>query len=192
MRVFRKIAAAPRSFCTEMNACAHDPTVQVVGAWMFGLWLVFAVFMVQPFRLTINRTDSEPLGIYLIHLNVAPADLAHGELLAFHYRRPWPVPPYTTYPTGAVFLKRVTGLPGDIVNTKGRCEYVNGKPEGCALKVTKSGTLIPHFAVFHHQTIPPDHFYLSSTLVPNSYDSRYFGLVSNEQVIGTARLLVRF
>lgn len=184
--------ALPRAFGRDLRHCLDDPTVKVFGFTLLVLWSGFALFLLQPYRLVINRTDSEPLGLYLVR-DLSPSTVLHrGELVSFGYQSPWPIPPYTGYPDGAGFLKHIAGMPGDVVTTRGRCQFVNGAAEGCAVRRTPSGTPVPYFAHFHDTVIPAGEFYMVGDGNPESYDSRYYGLVPRGRVIGAARLLWRW
>lgn len=164
-------------------------TVRKVGLWMLIAWLVFAIFEIQPWRLSVNRTDSEPPGLYLIHRLAPDTVLADGDLVAFSYLSPFPFPPYSTWDR-TTLLKRIAAGPGDVLTTSGRCQYANGAPLGCALEETPTTKVsIPHFAHFDGTPVPEGDYYLQGDGNPASYDSRYFGLVPRTRMLGTARPL---
>lgn len=151
--------------------------------------LLISAFLAQPYRLVINRTASEPEGIYLIHRLSGQTVLHAGDLVSFRYIQPWQERPYTTYPDGTGFLKRIAGMPGQRVFTRGRCQFIGDKSAGCALTRTPSGVPVPHFAHFDGSPIPPDHYYMVGDGNPDSYDSRYYGLIPRSRIISKARLL---
>lgn len=166
---------------------------QFVEGLLVAALLIWA-FLAQPYRLVINHTASEPEGVYLLHRLSSGTILHRGELVSFRYEAPWPTPPYTTYPNGTGFLKRLAGVPGDRVNSDhGRYTLIppNGHRVtlGVALSHTPSGVPVPHRAHFHHQIIPARHYYMAGDGNPESYDSRYYGLIARDRIIGTARLL---
>jgi len=159
---------------------------------IFGGLLVWT-FLAQPYRLIINYTASEPEGLYLLHWLGADA-LRRGELVSFRYEAPWPILPYTTYPNGAGFLKRIAGVPGDRVQSKGG-HYVLTTPDGdtqslgTALTQTPSGVPVPYRAHYRGATIPVGRYYMAGDGNPDSYDSRYYGLISRSRIIGIDKLL---
>lgn len=177
------------------------PALRVLGRALMPLlmaWAVLQVVGLQPYRLQINRTPSEPEGLYWVDTRVR--DPGRGDLVEFVYRCPGDCPvPFSTYPTGTRFLKRVTGRPGDRIATgSDRHEWLTQadgvrRDLGEVLRTTPSGVAIPLHACFDGSAIPDASYYVSGeSTVPNSYDSRYFGLVDQAQLIGTARLLWAF
>ncbi len=114
------------------------------------------------------------------------------------------------YPDGAHFIKEVAGKPGDRLYTragssrqrreaplaKGDSDYIQRTDGtlvdvGAILARAPSGRPIPFHPTWSGQSIPRGELYLSSTRVPQSYDSRYFGLVNRDEILGTVKLLCR-
>jgi signal peptidase I len=78
-------------------------------------------------------------------------------------------------------VKRVIGLPGDVMTSKGNVVYVNGK----ALKEpwTYFPTLNPPIKKV---TIPANSYFVMGDNRANSCDSRYWGSVPRSDIIGKA------
>jgi signal peptidase I len=78
-------------------------------------------------------------------------------------------------------VKRVIGLPGDVMTSKGNVVYVNGKP----LKEpwTYFPTLSPPIKRFK---VPPDSYFVMGDNRANSCDSRFWGAVPHSDIIGKA------
>ena len=98
------------------------------------------------------------------------------------------------YPDGTSFIKRIEGKPGDILTTRRGCVTVRrrdgkARPLGCALRRAPDGRPVPYRMHWKDTPIPRGQFYAGSTRVPQSYDSRYFGLVKRQQIIGTVQPL---
>jgi signal peptidase I len=119
---------------------------------------------------------------------------------------------------GRRLIKRIVALPGDTVQMLGRRLIINGEPaqyrfDGWVSENDPAGrpslalTLQEAFESGRHEiewaqdrriaadfgpmTIPPDHYLMLGDNRDNSADSRYFGLVAREQLIGRAeRILV--
>ncbi|HET7580340.1 MAG TPA: signal peptidase I [Bacillales bacterium] len=102
------------------------------------------------------------------------------QLIVFHYSKT------------EDFIKRVIGLPGDSLHYKNDVLYVNGKPmKEPYLKPYKkqlvSGNLTKDFTlkqVTGYKTVPKGHVFVMGDNRRNSYDSRYFGFVSMDKIVG--------
>jgi signal peptidase I len=86
------------------------------------------------------------------------------------------------------FVKRVIGLPGDVVEEQGGRVYVNGKlleqedtPDS-GQEVGPDVTLVPH-------RIPPGQLFVLGDNRAASLDSRYWGAVDIDNVVGKAFLV---
>jgi signal peptidase I len=118
---------------------------------------------------------------------------------------------------GTRLIKRVIGLPGDTIEMRGKRIIVNGAPAGyetlgltdepLAARDVKALHMEEDTADDRHEiqwlaergmrddfgpiVIPADHFLMLGDNRDNSADSRYFGLVPRERIIGRAeRILV--
>ena len=146
----------------------------------------------SPWRLGYNRTDSLPLGLYLAHR--APQALERGDYVCFRYREPsWAVGRYL--PDGAQLCKEVLGLPGDTVLQEQNALYLvhGGKraPLGSLLSADSKGRAVP-VQSWGTTVIPPGQFYLGSTRIPTSFDSRYLGLISQSDILARIYPLLTF
>lgn len=95
---------------------------------------------------------------------------------------------------GKQYIKRVIGLPGDTVEVQDDILYVNGEavpeeylqPEAFEIEGMGSFTEDFNLAILTGMTeIPEGHYFLLGDNRQNSKDSRYFGFVSEEAIIGT-------
>ncbi len=93
------------------------------------------------------------------------------------------------------FIKRVIGLPGDKIELKGGKVYINNKllPENylapqqrTVIDVCNSGQQPPFLS--HAQTIPPNSYLVLGDNRNSSYDSRCWGVVPRQNIIGRAVL----
>lgn len=79
----------------------------------------------------------------------------------------------------ADLVKRVIGVPGDHLTSKGNTIYVNGKPlDQKWSHYTALGTAIGHV------TVPPGEYFMMGDNHSNSCDSRTWGMVPRSSIIG--------
>ena len=84
-------------------------------------------------------------------------------------------------------IKPVVALTGDVVEPGPEAIIVNGQPlpGSSSAEVDSLGLSLPH-AVWGRHVVGADQFWLVSTRVPNSWDSRYLGPFSRSQVRAVA------
>ena len=161
-------------------------------ALAFLLWIVsWSVLkkIGQERGLGFNLTGSQPPGIYIYYPIDKP--LQRGDLVDV-----WlDFPQYKKQK----LLKNIAALPGDWLFTVSSSVYVCRRPFftsqcvhlGHCLKKDKQGSVLlcQQWQAFE---IPPDYFYLQSKRVLNSFDSRYFGLVSVKNIHHRVKMLRGF
>jgi conjugal transfer pilin signal peptidase TrbI len=120
-----------------------------------------------------------------------PPEFHHGDLIVF--RTDNRTAPY--YEPGSRFVKIVRGLPGDRVAIDAAGRVLISGPEGyrfetalepqvvALLAQRKPVREVGDFAADY--VVPPESYFAMGTL-PDSYDSRYWGLVQLDQVVGKA------
>lgn len=89
------------------------------------------------------------------------------------------------------YIKRVIGLPGDIIYYQNDVLYINDEPVPEPFLQSKIeeyewGPYTNDFAV--PEPIPPGHIYVLGDNRPNSLDSRRLGPISNDQIVGKVDL----
>lgn len=137
--------------------------------------LIFLVIrsLVQNYR--IEGQSMEPNfhhGQYLLVNKLAYrlGEYRRGDVIVFHY----PNNPSQDY------IKRVIGLPGDTVEFRDGILFVNG------LTVDEPYDQIPIVRNIEAQTVAPDFLYVLGDNRPASSDTRTWGQLSQEFVIGKA------
>jgi signal peptidase I len=102
--------------------------------------------------------------------------LRTGEIVVFH----GPAADANCGSYQSILVKRVIGLPGEVIQSKGSTVYINNKalkepwlPAGTVL-----GKAIPR------ETVPPGKVYMLGDNRDISCDSRYWGTVSTSSIIG--------
>ena len=88
------------------------------------------------------------------------------------------------------FIKRIIGVPGDVVEGKDKKVYVNGKLYENPHEIHKEKELIPKEMnprdTFGPVTVPPNSYFVMGDNRDRSYDSRFWKFVRRDQIKGLA------
>lgn len=183
---------------------------------IFLIVLILRSFLVEPFRIPSGSMMPTLLvgdfilvnkfiyGVRLPVLNTEVIDISEperGDVVVFRYPEDPSIP----------FIKRVVGLPGDRIGYYDKVLHINGKPipqrsvgtysdtgagsdmTGADIRVeVLSGT--EHTILIQRQapsrsgemTVPEGHYFVLGDNRDNSRDSRYWGTVPDENLIGKA------
>ncbi len=134
-------------------------------------------------RFIWNASASVPIGLYAVH----PAGkLAITELVVVR-----PPPALARFlarrdylPNGVPMLKRVLALPGQTVCRNNRKIAVDGITMGSALDRDSHGRPLPVWRGCRR--VPDSQVFLMNWQSRDSFDGRYFGLLSRATIIGRA------
>ncbi|MHB8379761.1 MAG: signal peptidase I [Acidimicrobiales bacterium] len=160
-------------------------------------WLIVIVVVVLVsllIRTYVVQTFSNPSGsmeptlqigdrIIVNKLSVEFGTIHVGDILVFKA----PKAVALTGPNGcsdkvADLVKRVIGVPGDHLVSKGNTIYVNGKP----LKQPWTHVALIGFKPLKPTYVTKNHYFMMGDNEPRSCDSRYWGLIPRSAVIGMA------
>lgn len=130
----------------------------------------------------IEGVNCLPYSVFLVDLD--DRDVARGDYVAFEARQMEPF-----YANGTMAIKLAAGVPGDHVTVGREGVAVNGEHWGELVHAEEGGRLWelgrrPADFVRDEQ-VPARHLWMMATHV-RSYDSRYWGYIENDQVIGRA------
>jgi conjugative transfer signal peptidase TraF len=148
--------------------------------------LVLAETGALPIRLVYNVSPSAPLGFYWVS---NPLPLRRGELVLA--RLPWA---WQDWAAGRGYIgdnvpliKRITALAGDHVCTRGSLLLINNRVAAAALDRDASGAFLPRW--HGCRPLQPGEAFLLMADSRGSFDSRYFGPLRSNEIIGRLRPL---
>lgn len=166
--------------------------ILVVAGVSFGYYL-------SPWKLVYNYTASEEIGWYLLKEIPVSSPIDRGELIFLRYQCPevdsdaCPFDDWVHYREGDNLIKRAQGIPGDLVEgTMSGADRVNvivtedgTNSVGEILERSKAGAPITqYFWPEGGVQIPEGKLYVGNQVHDRSFDSRYFGLVDRDRVVG--------
>ncbi len=137
-------------------------------------------------RLLWNSSASAPVGLYRVHVGNRPqrgafaAILPPPALAGFMVRRRY-------LGKDAPMLKRVVAMAGDRVCRTGIVISINGDARAIARMRDHAGRVLPSWSGC--RTLEQGELFLLNT-PPDSFDSRYFGPLSDQMAIGAAMPII--
>ncbi len=158
------------------------------------IYLVIHNFVAQPFE--VQQESMMPTvdpGEYVLIDKISPRfnDYQRGDIVVFQ-------PPEGFGQGGVPFIKRVIGMPGDVVSLENGRVFVQqpgGSPvrleEPYVVHVIDGGTAptLPKDAEGTSSwTVPAGSYFVMGDNRPDSQDSRFFGVVDRELIVGRAWL----
>jgi len=166
------------------------------------LWAVFLVMavrtcVVQPFKIPSGSMENTMLvgdhlfvnkfiyGIRVPFTNLRLPSIREperGDVLVFKYPQD----------RSKDFIKRVIGVPGDVVLIRDKQIFVNNKPYINLHEINKEGNILPAGSSprdnFGPIRVPYNSYFVMGDNRDNSYDSRFWGFVEKTDVVGLAIL----
>lgn len=134
---------------------------------------LFFVMLLYGVSVGVNLTRSQPYRLFLI---LGDRPFGRGDLVAFCF------PGSRYYEEGTLFVKEVRGGPGDRLEIgEDRTVWLNGAFLDTVRATDSKGRPVEPF---YFRGAIPEGFYFLYAGVPNSYDSRYYGLAERERIVG--------
>lgn len=159
-----------------------------------GLALLIQAFVVKPYMIpSPSMADTLKIGqrVLVDRVSYHFRDIARGDVIVF--RQPH------GQPGKDILIKRVVGLPGDTLSLDGGKLYVNGvvqqepyvRVDGGQVEPTDpaetlGGPASAAWSLLTPYTLPAKQYFVMGDNRTNSGDSRYWGTVPQENVIGRA------
>lgn len=140
------------------------------GALVVGLYL--------PTKLTITLTDSVKHRVFWM-ADVHAEEIKKGDYLLFVQDHPWK----EKYRGITKIVKEVGCVEGDVLARQGTEFFCNGVSVGIALATDSAGHQLPQFSFTG--VVPHGKFFMRGHDV-KSYDSKYYGFITNESIIAQA------
>jgi signal peptidase I len=143
-------------------------------------WILIALIFAGPF--VLFRPMSMPngsmentllIGDFLLLDRSMHGDPAFGDIVAFRY----PKDP------SQIFIKRIVGLPGDRIRVMDGALYRNGDLVNEPYVTHRSGTSQ------NEVVVPPHEYYVLGDNRDHSFDSRNWGFLPAEEIIGKPRFI---
>ena len=191
--ILQDIASKPPNTNAKKKNVLREWTEVIVIAILMAL--VVRAYVIQAFKIPSgSMEDTLLVGDHLFvnkfiygtkipfaDLNVLKLrDPRQGDVVVFE----WPVDPSKDY------IKRIIGTPGDVVEGKDKKIYVNGIHYKNPHEVHKEDELIPKERnprdTFGPLTVPANSYFVLGDNRDRSYDSRFWGFVTQDKIKGLA------
>lgn len=132
---------------------------------------VAQAFQVEQYSMEPTLLPHDRVLVNKLIYRIRPPD--RGDIIVLRYPRD----------PGRNYIKRIVGLPGDTVEIRGGHLLINGVPvEEMYVNGTPSGDYGP-------ESVPADSFFVLGDNRNNSEDSRAFGFLQRDLVVGQAMLI---
>lgn len=151
----------------------------IVGATLLVCQVLYATLIKERFILALNETTSLPDAVFVIDKNRSIDTVTKGDVIGFKFKQQNNL----YYQYGHNFIKKVACMPGDELSVRESVYFCNGIMIGVAKNSDSQGRKVDKF--FYTGEIPEGKYFVMGSST-NSYDSRYWGFVDREDVIGVS------
>lgn len=187
--------ARPRPRSLREIAEASLGLMALIALLALGAWQLSQ----SPYRLLINDTPSIPYGPYLLTLQGSEWEPQVGELITYAPLIPdWA---WGRASSAKTYTKFIGAVPGEWIQVEGRQLWACPSRESSAKDCRDLGKVLakdskglpippPSQTWGTGMKIPAGYYFVSALRIPNSFDSRYQGLIPRERIFGTTRPLM--
>lgn len=160
--------------------------------WALGLAFLLTTFVVQAFKIpsgsmleTLQIGDHLLVNKFLYGLKkpfsdeylIRGIDPKAGDVVVFRY----PKDPSIDY------IKRIAGVPGDVLEMRDKVLYRNGVAVGEPyVRIAQPGVMLPQRDNWGPITVPADHYFMLGDNRDESSDSRFWGFAQRNAIRGKA------
>jgi signal peptidase I len=165
------------------------------------LALIIRTFVVQAFKIpsgsmedTLLIGDHLLVNKFIYGLQIPGVDGRYltirepqrGDIVVFEFPEDRHIPAWQFWKRRD-FIKRLIGLPGDTVEIRNKQVLINGQPLTIPEAVFKEGaSLVAGRDNMPPVKVPAGHYFMMGDNRDRSYDSRFWGFVSNDEIKGLA------
>lgn len=146
---------------------------------VFIVTVLLRTYFMSYYYLAINFTPSLTEFIFIVDKNTNIDALKKDDIVGFTYKHD----DYPFYKNGQSFIKYVACMEGDTLNITNGEVRCNGKYLGSQIKKDSKGNVLPQFT--YNGVIPKDKYFMWTPFA-KSYDSRYWGFVDRNDILGKA------
>lgn len=143
-----------------------------------------SAYALERYRIGIDDQKRQCLPPYTVWLiDMHRREVARNDIVAFLATgdmQPW-------FGNGQIVIKRAAGIPGDVIAVTATTTTVNGHPVGAGLALAKT-LQRPSTTLERTLTVPSEHVWMMGD-TRDSFDSRYWGPLNQDRVIGSAYAL---
>lgn len=166
--------------------------------WAVVLALLFRTFVAQPFKIPSGSMENTLLigdhllaNKFIYGLRVpfigkrimAFREPKRGDIIVFKFPRD----------PSEDFIKRIIGVPGDVIRIKNKRVFVNGVPYNNPHALFRDSRVMPASQGprdnFGPVKVPADAYFVMGDNRDFSYDSRYWGFVQKRAILGEAMII---
>ena len=137
--------------------------------------------------IVLNTSPSLPSGLYIRSYRAPEIssliEFAPPESACSYSTQRW-----GEVPESARFLKPVVAVSGDHLDATGDVLLLNGRPLGTIQNYDAEGIKLPRWR--ENRLLVEGEYFVFSSRIPHSFDSRYFGPIHRDEILSVRRPLI--